>query len=50
MWPAPQETVDPVTFTEEILNGKLQFLFSVKKKGFMSYSLIQKPNSIAVKV
>ena len=23
MWPNPQETVDLVTFTEEILNGKL---------------------------
>ena len=26
MWPNPQETEDLVTFTEEILNGKLQFL------------------------
>ena len=25
MWPNPQETVDLVTFTEEILNGKLFF-------------------------
>ena len=30
MWPNPQETVDLVTFTEEILNGKLHFLWSVK--------------------
>ena len=29
MWPKPQETVDLVTFTEEILNGKLYFLCSV---------------------
>ena len=28
MRPNPQETVDLVTFTEEILNGKLQFLGS----------------------
>ena len=28
MWPNPQETADLVTFTEEILNGKLQFLWS----------------------
>ena len=28
MWPNPQETVDLVTFTEEILNGKLHFLCS----------------------
>ena len=26
MWPNPQETADWVTFTEEILNGKLHFL------------------------
>ena len=25
MWPDPQETADLVTFTEEILNGKLIF-------------------------
>ena len=29
MWPNPQKTVDLVTFTEEILNGKLNFLCSV---------------------
>ena len=29
MWPDPQETADLVTFTEEILNGKLHFLWSV---------------------
>ena len=29
MWPNPQETADLVTFTEEILNGKLHFLCSV---------------------
>ena len=29
MWPNPQEAADLVTFTEEILNGKLQFLCSV---------------------
>ena len=26
MWPNPQETADLVAFTEEIVNGKLQFL------------------------
>ena len=25
MWPNPKETADLVTFTEEILNGKLRF-------------------------
>ena len=29
MWPNQQETEDLVTFTEEILNGKLHFLCSV---------------------
>ena len=28
MWPNPEETVDLVTFTEEILNGKFHFLCS----------------------
>ena len=28
MWSNPQETVDLVTFTEEILNEKLHFLCS----------------------
>ena len=28
MWPNPQETGDLVTFTEEIFNGKVHFLFS----------------------
>ena len=28
MWPHPQETADLVTVTEEILNGKLHFLYS----------------------
>ena len=28
MWPNPQETADILTFTKEILNGKLQFLRS----------------------
>ena len=29
MWPNPQETMDLVTFSEEIINGKLYFLCSV---------------------
>ena len=28
MWPKPQETANLVTFTEEILNGKVHFLCS----------------------
>ena len=28
MWPNPKETADLVTFTEEIVNGKLHFLRS----------------------
>ena len=31
MWPNPQEIVDLVTLTAEILNGKLHFLFSDKQ-------------------
>ena len=30
MWPNPRETANLVTFTEEILNGKLHFLWSEK--------------------
>ena len=30
MWPNPQENADLVTFTEEIVNGKLHFLCSVR--------------------
>ena len=30
MWPNPQETADLATFTEEIFNGKLHILCSVK--------------------
>ena len=32
MWPNPQETADLITFTEEILNGKLNFLCSLNWK------------------
>ena len=34
MWPNPLETADLVTFTEEILNGKHQFLCSVNNLKF----------------
>ena len=32
MWPNPPETADLVTFTEEILNGKLHFLCNVSNQ------------------
>ena len=32
MWPNPQKTADLVTFTEEILNGKLYLFRSVNDK------------------
>ena len=35
MWPNPQFPADLVTFTEEILNGKLQFLCSDSFKLFI---------------
>ena len=36
MWPNPQETADLVTFTEEILNGKLYFLCGVQNTSYLS--------------
>ena len=51
MWPNPQETVDLVTFAEEILNGKLYFLCSVsscvfflKHRGLITVYLIYQSN------
>ena len=41
MWPNPQETADLVTFTEEILNGKLHFSCSVKIE-IHAFMLLQK--------
>ena len=38
MRPNPQETADLVTFTEEIINGKLHFLCSVSDQCFLSLS------------
>ena len=38
MWPNPQETADCVTFTEEIVNGKLHFLSSVERDGNYSFT------------
>ena len=37
MWPNPQETADLITFTEEILNGKLPFLWCWKIKDDKSH-------------
>ena len=39
MWPNPQETADLVTFNEEILSGKLHFLFSEKKNTLLDKKL-----------
>ena len=39
MWPNAQETADLVTFTEEILNGKLHFLYS-DNHGYSSSNFI----------
>ena len=36
MWPNPKETADLVTFTEEILNGKLHFLCGVIVKAMFN--------------
>ena len=42
MWSNPQETADLITFIEEILNGKLYFLYSVT--GMPETSFIQVQN------
>ena len=39
MWPNPRETADLVTFTEEILNGKVHFL-CIEVDNFAKVSLI----------
>ena len=53
MWPNPQETADSVTFTEEILNGKLHFLCRVNSER-ASQVCLKTPNemfdSLSVKV
>ena len=41
MWPNPQKTTDLVTFTEEILNGKLHFLCSVFSGKVLSKKSVQ---------
>ena len=46
MWPNLQETADLVTFTEEILNGKLRFLCS--GKCFSFEELLQKDGSVSI--
>ena len=45
MWSNPQKTADLVTFTEEILNGKLHFFLS--KKWFLAgqYIVVYKLNT-----
>ena len=60
MWPNPQETADILTFTEEILNGKLQFLRSdgseemkkinvwAFKKNLMPGNTLQENQKIAI--
>ena len=37
MWPNPQETVDLITFTNEISNGKLHFLRSEKEEALLNW-------------
>ena len=41
MWPNPQETAELVSFTDEILNGKLHFLCS----DFEAMSLLKNKNT-----
>ena len=46
MWPNPQFPGDLVTFTEEILNGKLNFLCSenISHEALASWNLIRQNN------
>ena len=46
MWPNPQEIVNLVTFTEEILNGKLNFLCSASNRIIIGSTLDQNDNNI----
>ena len=46
MWPNPQETADLLTFTEEILDGKLQFLCSEDRAIFKNTVNSWKPLTI----
>ena len=39
MWPNPQEIADLVTFTEEIVNGKIHFLYSAMTLSILSDKL-----------
>ena len=41
MWPNPQETVDLVTFTEELLNEKLHFLCSEQDSYEYTWNTLQ---------
>ena len=46
MWPNPQVTADLVTFTGEILNGKLHFLWSVFHKSHILKEDYQKYSKV----
>ena len=46
MWPSLQETADLVTFTEEILKGKLHFLCSVGPIHTIMMEFFTKPLTI----
>ena len=47
MWPNPQETADLFTFTEEILNGKLHFLW-INFWLFLPAFLYRKSQAVAI--
>ena len=46
MWPNPQESADLVAFTEEMLNGKLPFLCSVKVLNTVLLQQLLKNNDV----
>ena len=49
MWPNPQFLTDLVTFTEEILNGKLHFLCSVLTSISSEIEVSKSPYSVEMR-
>ena len=45
MWPYPQETADLITFTEEIIDGKLHSLGSANSEWCLEISMHEKKYS-----
>ena len=48
MWPNRQFPADLVTFTEEIVNGKLHFLRSISNKAILAISKIERKLFVSI--